>query len=429
MRILIYLTLLLPIFTFSQCFTLVGCELITTYSIKQDGTLWAWGNGVNLGTDQNYPLQLGTATNWIDVSGRAALKNDGTLWYFYSPNGTFSQIENDANWQSFSSRNGYTMAIKNNNTLWARGANNYGQLGDGTTVNKTNFIQIGSNDWAKIYAGANSCFAIKFDGTLWAWGLNYYGQLGDGTTINKLIPTQIGTDTDWNSVSICMAGHTLALKNNGTLWAWGNNNLGQLGNGTFGGINGMPMQVGIATDWAKIASNRYASFALKQNGTLWSWGGGAIYTLGDGSTSSRNIPAQVGSDTNWSKINTGLEFTTAIKTNNTLWVWGYNSSGQLGIGTNISQNFPVQVSCFPLNTNQFNKDNFTLYPNPTKQFLNIENTNIPITKMVVIDMLGKKVVEQNDAALQIDVSQLQNGLYVLQVYSENGVFSYKFVKE
>lgn len=90
MRILIYLTLLLPIFTFSQCFTLVGCELITTYSIKQDGTLWAWGNGVNLGTDQNYPLQLGTATNWIDVSGRAALKRWYIMvllfskWYFFS---------------------------------------------------------------------------------------------------------------------------------------------------------------------------------------------------------------------------------------------------------------------------------------------------------------------------------------------------------
>jgi alpha-tubulin suppressor-like RCC1 family protein len=130
------------------------------------------------------------------------------------------------------------------------------------TVN--NFAQC----WKEIAAGSCHSVAIKADGTLWAWGLNDKGQLGDGMTINKNIPTQIGTDNDW-AVIDAEGSNSLALKIDGTLWSWGNNITGQIGDGNFGAglINTTPTQIGQDNDWVKIACAR--TFAIKSNGTLW----------------------------------------------------------------------------------------------------------------------------------------------------------------
>jgi alpha-tubulin suppressor-like RCC1 family protein len=129
--------------------------------------------------------------------------------------------------------------------------------------------------------------AIKTNGTLWAWGSNSLGQLGDGTTTNKNIPTQIGTATDWKIVAGGL-DHSLAIKNNGTLWAWGNNSSGQLGNGSTTRST-IPIQIGTATDWKMIVGGTNFSIALKNNGTLWAWGLNNMGQLGDGTTINKNI--------------------------------------------------------------------------------------------------------------------------------------------
>ena len=126
----------------------------------------------------------------------------------------------------------HTVAVRTDGTLWAWGGNNYGQLGDGTTTNRTRPEQSAPRrNWASVAAGGSHTVAIRTDGTLWAWGWNAYGQLGDGATTNRANPVSVGTATTWASVA---AGevHTVAVRTNGMLWAWGANGSGQLGDGT-----------------------------------------------------------------------------------------------------------------------------------------------------------------------------------------------------
>lgn len=248
-------------------------------------------------------------------------------------------------WVKVSSKGNSTIAIKNNGTLWAWGLNNSGQLGDGTNINRSIPVQIGtSNNWKHISAGYTSCYAIKNDGTLWAWGYNGAGHLGDGTLINRNVPTQIGTSNDWKIVE---AGNysILALKNNGTLWAWGNTLSGPLGNGTLNNST-VPIQIGTNNDWKEIANNDKHRLALKTNGTLWAWGYNQYGELGNGSTSTTFTlsPIQIGSDNTWKEISVGQSHSMGIKNDGTLWGWGFNLDGRIGDGTNINKSIPTQIT-------------------------------------------------------------------------------------
>ncbi|MDO8804270.1 MAG: hypothetical protein Q7R35_07555 [Elusimicrobiota bacterium] len=123
---------------------------------------------------------------------------------------------------------------------------------------------------SQIANGANHTVALKTDGTLWAWGYNGIGQLGDGTTVDKFAPVQIGTHKKWISIA-AGAYHTIALKADGTLWAWGNNDAGQLGDATTANKS-KPIRVGTDNKWISIAAGVRHTIALKSDGTLWAWG-------------------------------------------------------------------------------------------------------------------------------------------------------------
>ncbi|MCL2503899.1 MAG: cell wall-binding repeat-containing protein [Coriobacteriia bacterium] len=195
--------------------------------------------------------------------------------------------------------------------------------------------------WEMVSAGFEHSLALKSDGTLWAWGLNSDGQLGDGMTTGKNAPVRIGTGTDWAVVGTGNR-HSLAIKSDGTLWAWGRNDNGQLGDGTT--VNkSAPVQVGADTDWAAVDGGHRHSLALKSDGTLWAWGFNNRGQLGDGTTADRNAPVQVGADTDWAAVGTGNTHSLAFKSDGTLWAWGSNDSGQLGDGTTADKSAPVQV--------------------------------------------------------------------------------------
>ncbi|AZB10810.1 T9SS C-terminal target domain-containing protein [Chryseobacterium sp. G0162] len=247
-------------------------------------------------------------------------------------------------WQELSVGYYFSAGIKADGTLWTWGSNQYGQLGDGTTIGRTAPMQIGTaNNWSKVVTGDSFTVALKTDGTLWAWGSNFWGQLGDGTTIDKLSPIQIGTATNWKSISAgSSSANMVALKTDGTLWAWGNNQYGQLGDGTTIGRN-VPTKIGTATNWVTIGSGDVFTFAIKSNGTLWAWGYNANGQLGDGTTTNRNVPTQIGTGTNWKTVDGGNTHTAAVKTDGTLWAWGSNYNGKLGDGTTTNRVIPTQI--------------------------------------------------------------------------------------
>ena len=197
--------------------------------------------------------------------------------------------------------------------------------------------------WQSISAGYKYSLALKTDGTLWAWGHNGFGQIGDGTNINKNAPIQIGNATNWQSIS---AGNffSLALKTDGTLWAWGRNLWGQLGDGTNTDKNS-PTQIGVDTDWQSIIAGDNHSLALKTDGTLWAWGLNFYGQFGDGTNTSSNTPTQIGSSNDWQSISGGNIYSLALKTDGSLWAWGSNEFGELGDGTNIDKNIPIYIKC------------------------------------------------------------------------------------
>ncbi|MFE3849446.1 LamG-like jellyroll fold domain-containing protein [Flavobacterium sp. LB3P45] len=213
-------------------------------------------------------------------------------------------------------------------------------------VNKTNASAeiILPGIWQSVSTGGYHTLGIKTDGTLWVWGANYYGQLGDGTLTNRNIPVQIGSSNNWQDIS---AGdfHSIGLKTDGTIWAWGANYEGQLGDGTSTNKN-TPVQIGVATNWQSITAGSHHNGAIKTDGTLWVWGRNFDGQLGDGTNISKNIPVKIGTDNNWLSILPSYVHTVGLKTNGTLWSWGRNSEGQLGDGTDINKSSPVQVGTF-----------------------------------------------------------------------------------
>jgi len=335
---------------------------------KSDGTLWAWGlnsyGQLGLGyNDQtlrgNTPVQIGAATNWSVLapgnSFNLATRSDGTLWS-WGDNGSgglgygghvlqpvCAQL---GSMLTASSGDGHAALIRADGTLWALGNNGSGQLGTGSTDSvqhpALSQIQPGTQ-WISQSTGGFHTAAVRSDGTLWTWGYNNNGQLGDGTTTTRSSPIQVGTDANWAQVS---SGYyfTVGMRTDGTLWAWGYNTDGQMGNGTTSSSGQWtPVQVGSGNDWSSVACGFYHVLALKQNGTLWAWGSNSAGGLGDGSTTSRSTPVQVGSATSWHSISAGKEYSAAIQKDGTLWSWGSNAYGALGDGTFTDRSSPAKV--------------------------------------------------------------------------------------
>jgi len=193
-----------------------------------------------------------------------------------------------------------------------------------------------------VAAGGYHSLALKSDGTVLAWGDNANGQFGDGTNTSRNTPVQVSGLTGVVNIAAGII-HSLALKSDGTVWAWGYNGHGQLGDGTTTGRN-TPVQVSGLTGVVDIAAGTYHSLALKSDGTVWVWGSNNYGQLGDGTTTNRNTPVQVSGLTGVVDIAAGTTHSLALKSDGTVWVWGYNGHGQLGDGTNTSRNTPVQVS-------------------------------------------------------------------------------------
>ncbi|GAB1692584.1 Ig-like domain-containing protein [Krasilnikovia sp. M28-CT-15] len=182
--------------------------------------------------------------------------------------------------------------------------------------------------WRSVEAGFLNTCATRTDGTLWCWGANRRGELGDGTTIARSTPVQVGTATTWDTVS---AGHshTCATRTEGTLWCWGDNSYGQLGDGTTTRRD-TPVQIGAGDTWNAVSAGDAHTCATRAEGTLWCWGDNYDGELGDGTNTSRYTPVQVDTVTTWDSVSAGWHHTCATRTDGTLWCWGSNGAGEIG---------------------------------------------------------------------------------------------------
>ena len=346
------------------------------YYVRADyfrsGNLWTWGNnslyghlGDNTITNRSSPVQtIAFGSNWKQIAvgndRTAAVKNDGTLWCWgYNTYGNLgdntsthrsSPIQTIAfgtNWKQVDFGNAHTAAIKTDGTLWTWGhvSSGYNGLGDNTNVSKSSPVQTiaGGTNWMQVSAGNYNTAAIKTDGTLWIWGFNGYGALGDNTTTSRSSPVQtIAGGTNWKQVSI--DGYATAIKNDGTLWTWGYNEFGQLGDNTATSRSSPVQTITRGTNWKQVSAGKYHTAAIKTDGTLWLWGGNSNGQLGDNTTVAKMSPVQtVTFGTNWKQVSVGYLNTAAIKTDGTLWCWGRGTSGQLGDNTVTSRSSPVQT--------------------------------------------------------------------------------------
>ncbi|MGE5579277.1 MAG: fibronectin type III domain-containing protein [Bacillota bacterium] len=240
------------------------------------------------------------------------------------------------------SGNNHNLALRGDGTVWAWGYNDDGQLGDGTTIQRTSPVQVsGLTGVIAIAAGDEHSLALKGDGTLWAWGRNNGGQLGDGTTTTRKTPVQVKGLTGITALSAGIY-HTLALKGDGTVWAWGDNNYYQLGDPRISRAT-RPIQVSGLTGVTAISAGDCHSLAVKGDGTVWAWGRNHRGQLGVGSMTTGMTPVQVPGLTGFTAVAAADDHSLALRGDGTVWAWGYNDCGQLGDGTTTLRTTPVQV--------------------------------------------------------------------------------------
>lgn len=246
-----------------------------------------------------------------------------------------------------------TCVIQDVGNMYCWGRNDLGQLGNGNVDPHTWSVQeaTASTDWRYLFdsSGQHMC-AIKNNGTLWCWGNNEDGQLGLGDTTNRSVPTQVGTDTTWRSGAAGYAS-TCAIKvvaGHNTLWCWGVNAEGQMGNGTSGAPQLSPVQADL-TDWLSVSLGGNHVCAVRTKGSLWCWGGNSDGQLGIGTTVAQLHPTQVAGS--WRSVNTSNDghgaYSCGIKANQTLWCWGIggedSSQNILGLGATLQTSVPMQV--------------------------------------------------------------------------------------
>ena len=345
-------------------------------------SLFTWGYNELTNNDSTTPVQVSSSSSFF---------------------GKVKQISSNK-WQSNPIY--YSGLIKSDGSLWVIGDNEYGQLGLNNTTNQSTFVQVvnspDGNDynWKQIYCGSYSTVAIKNDGTLWTCGYNINYQLGlnnNTTPVKKF--TQVGSDRDWKYACIGQY-HGLAIKENGSLYSWGTNRNGLLGQNStsISAKSNTPNQIGTDTDWEYIDTSSYTSGAIKSDGSLYIWGNydwkgrdgsnyyyrptripgdtgswkiisigfthasairsdGTLWSIGDnnylalgtnnGSPSSSSSFLQIAIKGIWKQVACGNFFGAAIRSDGTLWTWGNTIDGQSGRGSSGQGTPPVPVGQVP----------------------------------------------------------------------------------
>jgi alpha-tubulin suppressor-like RCC1 family protein len=341
-------------------------------AIKCNGTMWIWGDnqygqiGNNSLNNSLIPVQEKTKTNWtyanISKEGTVALNSLDELYLA----GNDSNVKNimmnqnvmllftkyntlNIKFKFFSINNSsHMIALDNNGYLYSAGGNQFGEcLNLNLNAQRLLSREYTNSIWKSASIGVFSTHCIREDGALFSAGRNENGVFGDGTTNNSIFLVQeITKATDWKQVDACKYQSTcFAIKNNGTLWAWGNNKNGLLGiKNTSPTFSTTPVQEATnSTNWSYVSAGDSHVLALKSDGSLFSWGFNMFGQLGKGNTLNSLQPTQILVGTTWKFIAARGNSSYGIKTDGTLWTWGDNTNGQLGLNDTNNRLLPMQI--------------------------------------------------------------------------------------
>jgi len=293
-----------------------------TCGVKIDGSLLCWGS--------NYYRQVGAPTST-------------------SPSEPTQEASGATNWATVSAGEAHTCGVTADGAVLCWGRNWIGELGIGTASSALHFMPTplanGASDWREVSTGDRHTCGVTTDGALYCWGRNVDRQLGDGTATERLTPTQEASGaSDWLSVS---AGgvHTCGLKTEGSIFCWGDNGHGQLADETAIQRARPSQESSQANDWASVSAGSAHTCGTKTDGSLYCWGMNEHGQLGDGTTIERPTPTREASDaTDWTSVSAGTDHTCGVKTDGSLHCWGRNLHGQLGDGADAIRATPGPIA-------------------------------------------------------------------------------------
>lgn len=321
--------------------------------------VFAWGNneqgqlGDGTATERDAPVQLAALpvnAQQVVVSGSAefsaALLADGTVTAWGT--GFDGQLGNDSTFSSYvprqvlnltaitqiSAGGDFMLAVGAGGTVWSWGGNSSGQLGNGTAGSGTNTDVPGQvpglSGVVQVAAGDDYSLALRSDGTVWAWGNNANGQLGDHTTVSRDLPEHVPGLT--GIVQVASAGTSYAVRSDGTLFSWGGNYDGLLGNGSTATYSTAAVAVPNLSAVTQVASSGFTTLVIAgTNGRVWAWGNNTAGEIGDGTTTSQLTPEPL-TLTGITLVSSGFYVSAAVRSDGTLLTWGDNGLGELGIG-------------------------------------------------------------------------------------------------
>jgi alpha-tubulin suppressor-like RCC1 family protein len=361
----------------------VGSDYYSQLDEYVGGDIWRWGaNGI---IAEHTPYQ-DTANgfsylsdDWANVQMSdgdevIAIKTNNTVWRWKWPiSSTYAQVVNYVFTNSFKqvyAGTSHFLALTKNGRLLGWGNNSSGQLGNGSTGSNVLYTNLqyfipnmsGPYEVLEAAAGSNHTLAIvqptfttaygsantQGERILWATGENLFGGLGTNDTIFRSIPVAIGSINNWKSVFCNKTPNSFAIKTDGTAWAWGYNEYGELGlNDTVN--RSSPTQIGLPYEWAFFSPgatgvSNHGSYGIKGNGTLWAWGYNVYGSLGVNDTVNRSSPVQIGTSTDWRTVKGSSGAGFGIKTDGSLWAWGNNNFKQLGHSDiTVHRSSPTQI--------------------------------------------------------------------------------------
>ncbi len=338
--------------------------------IKPNGQVYAWGSNtsgeIGDGTNTQRLNPVFSQFDFLEVAAGNGFslgitewgglvswgKNDkGQLGLALTENRNFGTVVGDfGKWRTVAAGYDHAFGIDYSGQLWAWGNNHDGELGIGSFIDQSYPQQVGSgNNWISVAAGKYFTIALQADGSLWGWGLNSNYQLGLGNTSSgHNTPVQIGSTSDhWKSIAVG-SGHVLALKDDGSIYAWGLNDQGQVGDNGYPAVRKSYIKVS-SGPYKTISAGDHHSLAIKADGSLYAWGDNSKGELSFTSSTTRKLtPSHVGSGKDWQYISAGGYYSIALKADGSLVTWGSNGSGQLGIGNNTANQYaavkPFQTS-------------------------------------------------------------------------------------